>query len=130
MARGQGRYRVPGRVRSTFDSSIMSAMDSHGGNPTRLPWPFVRLAALIAVVLVLGIAGLDTGIRAAGGMLMVFAAAALVRRFGANPARGCEVSGQLPPGPARLVAAVQAVVGLIMLLYPATILRLLGVDGP
>jgi hypothetical protein len=104
----------------------MKVMDPSGANPRRNPWPFIRIAALFVVVLVFGFAGLSAGFRTAGAMLIVFAGAQLVRRFRRSSA-ACEVSGQLPLGPALLFAAAQAGLGVVMLGWPEAILGLLGV---
>ncbi|OOG24955.1 hypothetical protein B1C78_07740 [Thioalkalivibrio denitrificans] len=90
------------------------------------PWPFIRIAALCVVILVMGLAGPVPGLRTAGGMLVVFAGLQLVRRYRRTQA-ACEVSGQLPVAPAVLMAAAQAGIGLVLLLWPDAVLRLLGV---
>jgi hypothetical protein len=107
---------------------IMKAMDSPGANQPRNPWPFLRLAALVVVILVFGMAGVGPGIRTAGGALILFAALQLLRRFRGSTA-SCEVSGQLSLRPAMLLAAVQAGAGVVMLVWPAVVLGLLGVEG-
>ncbi|WP_156820513.1 hypothetical protein [Thioalkalivibrio thiocyanodenitrificans] len=107
---------------------MMEVMDSPGAHSIRIPWPLIRLAALVVVVLVFGFAGVWTGIRTAGGLLVVFAIVQLARRFAGDATR-CEISGQLPVWPALLLAAVQASVGVVMLVRPAAILGLLGVEG-
>jgi hypothetical protein len=103
-------------------------MQTESGWFARIPWPLVRLAAWIVVILVFGFAGVHTGIRAVGAMLLVFALIQLARRFGGNAA-SCEVSGQLSIGPAVLLAALQVGAGVVMLGWPETVLRLLGVEG-
>jgi hypothetical protein len=108
---------------------MMEAMDSPGAPSIRIPWPLIRLAALVVVVLVFGFAGLWTGMRTAGGLLVVFAIMQLARRFSGD-ATNCEVSGQLSIRLAIMLAAVQAGVGVVMLVWPAVILALLGVEGP
>lgn len=103
-------------------------MQAEGDWFSRVPWPLVRLAAWVVVILVFGFAGVHTGIRAIGAMLLVFALIQLARRFGGGAA-SCEVSGQLSFGPALLLAAVQVGAGVVMLGWPEAVLRLLGVEG-
>jgi hypothetical protein len=105
----------------------MKAMEPTGASPRRNPWPLIRLAALVVVIIVFGTAGVESGIRTAGGVLMVFAGVQLVRRFRGNPA-SCEVSGQLPVWPALLLAAAQAGVGVVMLGWPESVLQWLLSD--
>lgn len=93
---------------------------------TRVPWPLLRLAAIITVVLVTGLAGLEPGVRTAGGLLILFAVIQLVRRF-ADHASACEVSGQLPRGPALFVLMVQTGLGLLLLVVPGWVTAVLGV---
>lgn len=107
----------------------MSPMNSRDAQGSRIPWPLLRLAALLAVMLVFGLAGLIPGVRAAGGALAAFAVVQVARRFTGTPT-ACEVSGQLATGPALLLAAVQAGIGLVMLGRPTMVLGVLGVPVP
>jgi flagellar biosynthesis protein FliR len=103
-------------------------MQIESGWFARISWPLVRLGAWVVVVLVFGFAGVHTGIRAVGAMLLVFAVIQVARRFAGNSA-GCEVSGQLSAGPSLLLAVVQVTVGMVMLGWPEAVLQLLGVEG-
>ncbi len=95
----------------------------------RIPWPLLRLAAIITVVLVTGLAGLEPGVRTAGGLLILFAVIQLLRRYAGN-ASSCEVSGQLPVGPALMLAVVQILAGAVMLWWVGEILNWMGVGLP
>jgi hypothetical protein len=95
----------------------------------RVPWPLLRLAAIIAVVLVTGLAGLEPGVRTAGGLLILFALIQLLRRYVGNTA-SCEVSGQLPVGPALILAVVQILAGTVMLWWAGEMLGWMGVGLP
>ncbi|WP_018953983.1 hypothetical protein [Thioalkalivibrio sulfidiphilus] len=91
-----------------------------------LPWPLLRLAAIITVVLVTGLAGLESGLRTAGGLLILLAVIQLLRRYAGN-ASSCEVSGQLPVGPALFLLMVQIGLGILLLVRPGWIMAVLGV---
>jgi|GEM_PF-4662750 len=95
----------------------------------RIPWPLVRLAAIIAVVLVTGLAGLEPGVRTAGGLLILFAIIQLLRRYTGSTS-SCEVSGQMSSLPALLLLGAQTVLGLFLLVWPGTLLGFLGAGGP
>jgi len=93
---------------------------------TRVPWPLLRLAAIITVVLVTGLAGLEPGVRTAGGLLILFAVIQRLRRY-AGSASSCEVSGQLPVGPALFLLMAQIGLGILLLVRPGWIMAVLGV---
>jgi hypothetical protein len=108
---------------------MMAHMQAPSGNASLNPWTLIRLTALLAAVLVFGLAGLEPGVRTVGGLLVGLAAAQAVRRVHGTRS-ACEVSSQLSLPWGLTLAAVQAGAGLVMLGWPGVVLRLLGVPSP
>ena len=107
---------------------MMAHMQAHSGKTSLNPWVLIRLTAVLAAVLVFGLAGLEPGVRTVGALLAGFAVVQAVRRvYGSRS--GCEVSGQLSLASALALAVVQGSVGLVMLVRPDVILGLLGVSS-
>jgi hypothetical protein len=90
----------------------------------------VRLAALLVAVLVFGFAGLHTGIRVVGMLLLAQMATSLYRGFRSSQSETAGECSPLTGLPAIVIGLLCGIVGVAMLWSPRFVLAALGIPPP